>query len=312
MPKNPLKDYIWVIDKLMKRPMTLSELQDSYAVSNVSENHNELQAKTFYNWRNQIYSLFSIDIKYIDQKYQIADVEEPERMAALQWLVQSLSVNTALSHSRDLSKRILLEDIPSGEVYLNPIIEAMKESRRIKIVYTRFNEGIGSEVVVEPYCVKVNNRRWYMLCRVPDGTPHHDDYPYLDRFGCIRIYALDRIGLLETLDETFVYPEDFDPDELFRNHFGVCIAYGVPLERVVVRIGSNHRHYIETLPLHHSQRLVEETPEDDGIYEFRLHPTIDFFRALLSYGADAEVLEPEAFRNCFAEESEILNEIYNS
>lgn len=311
MPKNPLKDYIWVIENLMKKPMSLSELQDSYYISQSNDDHKELQAKTFYNWRNKIYDLFNIRIEYVGDKYRIEEYEALDRKPALDWLVQSLAVNTALSNSRDLSKRILLENIPSGETYLRPIIEAMKLSRQVKFVYSRFNEGLGREVIAEPYCVKVNNRRWYMLCRVPDGHSHHADYPYLDRFGCIRIYALDRIQRLEILDDTFVYPDQFDPNELFDHHFGVCIGYGVPFARVLVRIAEDHRDYIESLPLHHSQSLVEELDNGDAIYEFFLHPTIDFFRALLSFGADAEVISPKDFRECFAAESEFLYELYN-
>lgn len=289
--------------------MTWAELSDSYERSMLYEVGKPLQQRTLYNWRQKIFDLFNIRIEIEGDKYTIADKVEAEQNHALKWLIQSMAVNDMLAESRMLRKRVLLEDIPSGEEWLMLILQAMKENRKVEFDYHRFGAA-DTHIVAEPFCVKVNNRRWYLLCRIPGAEAHHADYAEYDRFGCLRIYALDRMSSLRVLDQGFEYPEDFDPEEFFSEHFGVCIAYGVPLETVKVLIDGAQREYVETLPLHHSQRRVEE---GDGyaIYEYRLHPTIDFFRAILSLGAEAEILEPERLRDLMAEETDIMAEIYN-
>lgn len=50
-----------------------------------------------------------------------------------QWLIGTFSVGTLLNESRDLRDRILFEEIPSGQQYLVPIVEAMREGRTLEI-----------------------------------------------------------------------------------------------------------------------------------------------------------------------------------
>ena len=69
------------------------------------------------------------------------------------------------------------------------IIEAMKENRRIEIEYKQFGNDYSSTFLIEPYCVKLFEGRWYVLGK--------------NNFGKVRVYCLDRIRDLDTLDETF-------------------------------------------------------------------------------------------------------------
>ena len=50
-----------------------------------------------------------------------------------------------------------------------------------------------------------------------------------------------------------------------------------------------------TPPLHHSQRIVEET-DDYTIFSWRLKPSYDFIQQLLTMNAHIEVLEPISLR----------------
>ena len=68
---------------------------------------------------------------------------------------------------------------------------------------------------------------------------------------------------------------------------------------------ANQVKYIESLPLHDSQVLVEKTPEY-SIFEYHLVPTYDFRHEILSHGPDMEVLEPEDFRNQVKEDIALM------
>ncbi len=69
---------------------------------------------------------------------------------------------------------------------------------KIIIGYQKYSSFPSQDRKVEPYCVKLYRRRWYMLGRLENGD--------------FRSFALDRITLLELTDEHFVMLDDFDAE----------------------------------------------------------------------------------------------------
>ncbi|MBQ3627743.1 MAG: WYL domain-containing protein, partial [Bacteroidaceae bacterium] len=63
--------------------------------------------------------------------------------------------------------RILLEEIPLGTSFLDDIIEAMQKNMELRIDYQRYEVEQGEEHLqtfhIQPYALKVFNRRWYLL-----------------------------------------------------------------------------------------------------------------------------------------------------
>ena len=62
-------------------------------------------------------------------------------------------------------------------------------------------------------------RRWYLL-----GKSINDER--------IRLYGLDRVTKVETTDDTFTLPEDFDAKDYFSNSFGVIVGVDIPVQRI--------------------------------------------------------------------------------
>lgn len=121
-----------------------------------------------------------------------------------------------------------------------------------------------------------------------------------DAYEQLRIYSLDRIQHLNHTKKNFQLPKGFDPKDTFRKLFGVILDNG-PIEKVVIRVSDDQVKYYQTLPLHHSQ---EEGETGDGYTEFsyRLVPTYDFTRELLSKGETIEVMSPAWLRKEVAKE----------
>ena len=82
------------------------------------------------------------------------------------------------------------------------------------------------------------------------------------------------------------------------------------MERVLLAVPEYQRGWIETLPLHHSQRMVEEH-EDYSVFEYKMRIMPDFCRAILYNGLDIQVLEPQSLRQEMAVIAEELDRIYN-
>ena len=66
-------------------------------------------------------------------------------------------------------------------------------------------------------------------------------------------------------------------------------------QRIVIRAYYPYTNYLRTLPLHHSQTELADTPEYAD-FEFYLNPTFDFKQELLSQAHEVEVLKPASLR----------------
>lgn len=157
----------------------------------------------------------------------------------------------------------------------------MKENRLVNITYRPFKKSHGYTFPIEPYCVKLFENRWYVLAH-----NNRDE---------VKIYGLDRLEDVEVTDKTYKLPKNFDADDYFSTTYGIVIGYDVKPERIVIRANEDHKYYLKSLPLHHSQRLIEDCGEYAD-FELYLSPTYDFVMKLLQVGAMIEVISPASLR----------------
>ena len=282
--------YVWLVDTIYRAGrITFEEINERWQRSSLNETGEELPLKTFHNHKNAIQQMFDINIE-CNRKggylYYIEHAEDMERGGVRTWLLNTFAVNHLINESHHLKRRILFEEIPSGQRFLTQIIEAMRDNKTLEMSYQSFWNETAHTFEVAPYCVKVFRQRWYVLaCSTSD-----------DR---LRIYALDRIRELRTSEHLFVLPEDFDPQAYFVDSLGVVVDGNCKPERVRVRVLGIQRQYLRTLPLHASQQETEIT-DNSSVFEFYLRPTFDFEQELLTHAANTdgqiEVLQPQWLR----------------
>ncbi|MCM1036514.1 MAG: WYL domain-containing protein [Bacteroides sp.] len=291
--------YIWLVDLIYRTDgITREEINRYWSRSQYNiDNEDEIPERTFHRHKDAIKELFDIDI-YCDRsdcrKYKIANRDEMERGGVRAWLLNMFAVNALINESLHLKRRILFEDIPSGQSFLSPIIMAMRDGCAIDIEHRKFDSS-PRHVVIEPYCVKVFRQRWYVL-----GHRTHD--------GAMRVYALDRILSLKQTETKFNLPKDFDADVYFSESIGVILDAHEP-ELIELRAMYGQQNYFRSLPLHHSQ-TEKERNQDYSVFTFFLRPTFDFIQELLKYGASVEILSPQWLRNRFKTISRNMCEIY--
>lgn len=282
-----LKRYLWLIDTLRSRgEMTYEEISSAWERSSVNDNVSTLSKRTLYNHCQAVARHFGIEIACRRGRnlnyYYIANPEAFTDGSMNSWLIENFSVATLLSENASIADKILLEDIPSGRMSLDVVLTALRESRTIRISYRNFS-GRGYEgLEVEPLCVKLFKRRWYVLTRLAGN-------------GKLRIFALDRITALELTKVHYVYPTEFKPKEFFEPYFGIVALTGEEPEMITLRIYDELRGYLQSLPLHYSQKIVEE---GDGYTTVTLNvaPTFDFIQEILSHREQIEVVAPETLR----------------
>lgn len=281
-----LKRYLWLIDTLKRNgEMTFDEIADKWSQSSVNDNGSELSKRTFYNHCQAVARHFGIEIECRRGRglnlYRIINPEAIEENSLTKWALNSFSLGELLFNNADIADKILLEEIPSGREWLEPILQALQQNKMIDISYENF-VGLKFSGQVCPLCVKFFKRRWYVLCMLEGNKK--------------RIFSLDRVKNLDVTNISFTYPHDFIPEDYFRDVFGIIAGTDGMVENIVIRTYAELPGYLRSLPIHHSQREIEST-ENYTDFSLRLRPTFDFIQELLLHRDQLEVLAPETLRN---------------
>ncbi len=292
MAANIFGRYVWLVDTLLHyRKLTYKDINELWKTSGLSYgDEDELPLRTFHNHINAIRDIFEIDIVCDNKDGYKYYINYPERVlddGLRNWLVSSYSTLNQIHADKKLQNRIIFENVPSGHTWLTTITGAMRRNKVISITHQGFEQPSQSTFEVEPYFLKVVNRRWYLIAR----SPYFSEKSGRDEY---RSYALDRISDINETTKEFVFNKDFDIEEYFKGASGI-ITSKIPIERVVIKAYEIHPEYLRSLPLHSSQKELESN-DDYTIFEYHIKPTFDFYQLLLSQADHIEVLEPISVR----------------
>ncbi len=207
--------YVWVIETIYRnRKISFKELNELWLRDDISRGI-DIPKRTFDNWRYVIWDMFGINIANEgrgEYRYYIENEEDISKNGLRSWLYNTFCVSNALANSQSIKDRIILEYVPSGQNYLQPIVEAMKENRVLNMTYHSYWKDEENNFDIQPYCVKLFRQRWYMVAR--------STYSYYYKKGP-RIYALDRIQHLRATEEKFEMPKDWTAKDFFEGCFGI-------------------------------------------------------------------------------------------
>ena len=290
---------LWLVEIIYSyKKITRSEIDNIYKI----KFGKPLSRKTFNRWKDQAEELFGINIKCEAKtyKYYIEDIEKKDDIR--KWILDNMLTSTMFMNDTSLREKIISEEIPRGGEYMKTIIDALKTNHILRVTHKDFTSEKEHVTDCMPLCLKLNKQRWYML------------FQYYNEGNLRRnIYSLDRILNIETLEDTFVYPEDFEPSDFFKHLYGVFINHAEE-EPPTVRIRTTRafmKGLLRSLPLHHSQKEVEIVDENVSIFEYHLHPNKDFKIELFKNGCDLEVLEPATLRDEIIDEIQKMQNLYN-
>ncbi len=222
----------------------------------------------------------NIECNKSTNKYYIENAEDLNSNSIRAWLLSTFTVSNLIQESAGIKERVLLENVPSGQKFLNTVLESIKENVQLQVEYKSYHEENSTTFILSPYFIKLFKQRWYLI----------------GRSDKIRIYALDRIMSIEKTDEHFSLPDNFNAENYFHDCYGIVNDENLKPEIIRLKVSAKQSNYLRDLPLHHSQKETERN-EEFSVYEYWLKPTYDLIQEIMKYGSQIEVLSPVDFRN---------------
>lgn len=201
--------------------------------------------------------------------------------------------HVTVSQDQDAQEFIQFETAVAdgGNEFLPPILEAIKMKRFVTFDYASFVSGELKPRKVLPLLLKQYRNRWYLI----SFDDSKQDYI---------TYALDRIEDFNVTQATASQPVDFDPDNYFKHAVGITSGNAHP-ETVLLRVGIVASKYLDSLPIHPSQK-VKEVNDDHFVFQLNVSITEELIREILSYGGEVQVVTPESLKQEIARRAKRL------
>ena len=288
--------YIFLVQTFVEageRGLSLQELQDKWE----GRYNAPYPRRSFVNHRAAVEEVFGIVITCdrSTNRYRIDRSESAvDKREAVDYLINTFTVNSLLTLGKErLSGRVAVEDVPSGQNYLIPVMQAMLENAVMKLEYRKYQSEQTDHRTIHPYAVKEFEKRWYIVA-------------FSEEAGGLRTYAMDRIRGLERTEKHFSMPKGFDVEELFTSCYGIYLP-DPGQQAVLVKIRATEREasYLEDLPLHPSQIRLP-----GNVFALHVIPNPGFVMEILRHGDRLEVLEPESLRETIKEEIKKAYSVY--
>lgn len=300
-----MKRYVWLINTIYRaKRISFKDINERWRNDFDMSRGEDLSIRTFKRWSDNIWNLFGLIISNEhcgDYCYFIENIEDITDGGLQSWLFNTFTVSNALTGCMGIKDRIQLEYVPSGELHLHPIIDAMKENRVLNITYKSYWKDKEKNYDVQPLCLKLFRQRWYVIVHGNDGEEDQR----------IWICALDRILSLQKTDQTFTMPREWNAEAYFDGFIGVIRDEDYDKEIVKIKVKAGQANYLRDLKIHCSQQEAECNNEY-SIFTFYLRPTFDFQQELLWNADNMEVLSPQWLRDEMVDRIKEMLKLYQT
>ncbi len=124
----------------------------------------------------------------------------------------------------------------------------------------------------------------------------------------LRTFKLERIQRIELTGRVYTIPQDFDPRDKLADAWGIWYTEAEPVE-VVLKFHPRVTHRVRETRWHRSER-IEEQPDGFLLWRARVAEPQEMLPWIRGWGADVEVLEPEALREALVREVRNMARVY--
>lgn len=246
--------------------------------------------KVYYQYSDRNFSIMDLPMSQSEAEMLSDTIQMLSRFKGLpnqDWLNSTL-VQMKSTFNIDNAKNSYVsfsqnEDL-KGLKYFTPIYNAIASHQVLSLMYHRFGHD-SKERIVHPYQLRQYNNRWFLIGKEPLVC---DKLPLV-------VVPLDRIDDYNILENEKFSDMEGSVEEYFKDIIGVSMVFDEPCQHIVFKAFHPTDSYIETKPIHHSQKVVERQ-EDYTIFSLDIIPNYEFETIMMTYADKCELLEPSALR----------------
>jgi predicted DNA-binding transcriptional regulator YafY len=166
-----------------------------------------------------------------------------------------------------------------GVVYIEPILNAILDTRCIEIEYQK--QGQASEKkVLSPYLLKQVDQHWYLI-----GFDNLNS-------KLVKNYSLDKILSVKLSDEPYKYDNKFDAEEFFKYSYGIYHNYKDTPQKIKLEFKDPYINTIINYPLSPYQTHTLSKDGKKLTVNLELYDSWEIVSEILKYGASVKVLAP--------------------
>jgi predicted DNA-binding transcriptional regulator YafY len=168
-----------------------------------------------------------------------------------------------------------------GSEFLRDLFDACTHKKETAITYQKFQTDEVKNYQFHPYILKEYRSRWYVIGYDINTKTH-------------KTFALDRIKDVVLSDQKFVVDASFDSKSFFEYALGITVTNDKPQE-IVLEFQPNLAPYVQSQPIHHSQKIIEETEMYSRV-SIKVIITIELITTILGFGDGVKVVSPSALK----------------
>ncbi len=166
-----------------------------------------------------------------------------------------------------------------GLSHFTELFHSIQYNKVLSIQYKSYKQTKPISVYFHPYYLKQYNNRWFI-------------FGFNEDYGNISNLALDRIISIEIASKEYLVNMTVNFEEYFEDVVGVTVSNRTEIDKVQLEIDPSLWPYIESKPIHGSQRVISKS-NGKVIIEIAVQINYELVSSLFAYGEGVKVLQPE-------------------
>lgn len=291
--QDVIKRQFLIVEFLRNKPASFKQISNFLLNKQYELDYDlAISQRTFQRDCNEIESLWGVEIAF-NKRENHYEIVNNENDLHFDRIMEAFDTVAVLQKSKTVRNYLYLEKRKSkGTEYFNGILHAIQNQLVVTFQLNSYWQAASFRRCV-PKAIKESQNRYYLIA--------YD----LDKNN-FRNYGLDRISNFVITSEKQKTPE-INVEAFYQHAFGIQ-CYNDPVE-IILEFANDQKKYIQSLPLHASQKIIKENNETFTV-ELFMHPTNDFVMEIMRYGAICEVIEPPFLRDRIKDEVKHLQEKY--
>lgn len=183
-----------------------------------------------------------------------------------------------------------------GKEHIGVLYDAIINKQILEIKYHPFSREEPLQIILNPYFLKQYNSRWFL-------------FGFNENLKTISNLPLDRITEIKDTNRHYMDCDTWNFEEFFEDVVGVTVRKNVEPAKILLQISKSLWPYIESKPIHGSQKIKSKNNESVTI-ELSLQINYELTSVIFAFGDDVKVLAPDELKISIKNKAETMLQNY--